>query len=92
MIPGQFVNPANPAAHRASTGPELWEDTEGKVDIFVSGVGTGGTVTGVGEYLRSQKPAVRVVAVEAEDCPVLSGGAAGPHSCRGSARALCPIP
>ena len=71
IIPGQFVNPANPAAHRATTGPEIWEDTDGAVDFFVAGVGTGGTVTGVGEYLKSQKPGVQIVAVEPADSPVL---------------------
>ena len=79
FIPGQFVNPANSAAHRTSTGPEIWEDTEGKVDIFVAGVGTGGTITGVGEYLRGKNPNVKIVAVEPKDSPVLSEGHAGSH-------------
>ena len=79
FIPGQFVNPANSAAHRSSTGPEIWEDTEGKVDIFVAGVGTGGTLTGVGEYLKAKNPQIRIVAVEPSDSPVLSEGKSGPH-------------
>ena len=83
FIPGQFDNPANPAAHRASTGPEIWEDTDGQVDIFVAGVGTGGTLTGVGEYLKSRNPAVRVVAVEPASSPLLTQGTAGPHGLQG---------
>ena len=90
FLPGQFVNPANPAAHRASTGPEIWEDTDGQVDIFVAGVGTGGTITGVGEYLKSRNPAVRVVAVEPADSPVLGGGAAGPHRLQGIGAGFVP--
>ena len=88
FIPGQFVNPANSAAHRSSTGPEIWEDTEGKVDIFVAGVGTGGTLTGVGEYLKAKNPQIRIVAVEPSDSPVLSEGKSGPTSFRESAQAL----
>ena len=83
FVPGQFVNPANPAAHRAATGPEIWEDTDGKVDIFVAGVGTGGTVSGTGEYLKSRNKDVRVVAVEPERSPLLSEGHAGPHGIQG---------
>ena len=90
FVPGQFDNPANPATHRATTGPEIWEDTDGKVDIFVAGVGTGGTLTGVGEYLKSKNPGIRIVAVEPDSSPVLSEGRAGAHGIQGIGAGFVP--